>query len=579
MIILYSVAFLSGLLTILAPCIWPLLPIVLADVTQSKSKRRPLGITVGVALSFTILTLSISVLESSLGLNPNVLRKVAVVVLVLLGVSMVIPKASQWLETRISRLSGRFGNVGKNNRSDFSGGFITGLALGIVWAPCSGPILASIATLAATNKVSFQVVIVTLFYVTGVSIPLFGFAVGGQNLLARSRRLSKYTGKIQIAAGVVLILTAIAISTNYDKTLEAKLLNAIPSYSNSLTKIESTKSVSNALAKLKNRSVSGQATINNSRLFNVNTPAAGFDGGTDWLNPAKPVTLSSLKGKVVLVDFWTYTCINCIRTLPHVTSWYNKYHPYGFEVIGVHSPEFAFEQDKGNVLAAIARFNIKYPVVQDNSLSIWNAYNNQYWPAEYLIDANGNIRRADFGEGQYDEMEKAIQLLLTQSGAKVPATLTGVPNTTPTNQLTPETYFGSSRNQFGFPQPINSNGTFSLKSHRSVPANRFDFGGTWIITNEYAQASAGSTITESFSANHVYMILKPHAPGASDRVLVSLDGKPLSGATAGADVKNGVITVDSDRLYDIYSSSQYAQGVLGFTFQDAGTQAFTFTFG
>ncbi len=579
MIILYSVAFLSGLLTILAPCIWPLLPIVLADVTQSKSKRRPLGITVGVALSFTILTLSISVLESSLGLNPNVLRKVAVVVLVLLGVSMVIPKASQWLETRISRLSGRFGNVGKNNRSDFSGGFITGLALGIVWAPCSGPILASIATLAATNKVSFQVVIVTLFYVTGVSIPLFGFAVGGQNLLARSRRLSKYTGKIQIAAGVVLILTAIAISTNYDKTLEAKLLNAIPSYSSSLTKIESTKSVSNALAKLKNRIVSGQATINNSRLFNVNTPAAGFDGGTDWLNPAKPVTLSSLKGKVVLVDFWTYTCINCIRTLPHVTSWYNKYHPYGFEVIGVHSPEFAFEQDKGNVLAAIARFNIKYPVVQDNSLSIWNAYNNQYWPAEYLIDANGNIRRADFGEGQYDEMEKAIQLLLTQSGAKVPATLTGVPNTTPTNQLTPETYFGSSRNQFGFPQPINSNGTFSLKSHRSVPANRFDFGGTWIITNEYAQASAGSTITESFSANHVYMILKPHAPGASDRVLVSLDGKPLSGATAGADVKNGVITVDSDRLYDIYSSSQYAQGVLGFTFQDAGTQAFTFTFG
>jgi cytochrome c biogenesis protein CcdA/thiol-disulfide isomerase/thioredoxin len=579
MIILYSVAFLSGLLTILAPCIWPLLPIVLADVTQSKSKRRPLGITVGVALSFTILTLSISVLESSLGLNPNVLRKVAVVVLVLLGVSMVIPKASQWLETRISRLSGRFGNVGKNNRSDFSGGFITGLALGIVWAPCSGPILASIATLAATNKVSFQVVIVTLFYVTGVSIPLFGFAVGGQNLLARSRRLSKYTGKIQIAAGVVLILTAIAISTNYDKTLEAKLLNAIPSYSSSLTKIESTKSVSNALAKLKNRIVSGQATINNSRLFNVNTPAAGFDGGTDWLNPAKPVTLSSLKGKVVLVDFWTYTCINCIRTLPHVTSWYNKYHPYGFEVIGVHSPEFAFEQDKGNVLAAIARFNIKYPVVQDNSLSIWNAYNNQYWPAEYLIDANGNIRRADFGEGQYDEMEKAIQLLLTQSGAKVPATLTGVPNTTPTNQLTPETYFGSSRNQFGFPQPINSNGTFSLKSHRSVPANRFDFGGTWTITNEYAQASAGSTITESFSANHVYMILKPHAPGASDRVLVSLDGKPLSGAKAGADVKNGVITVDSDRLYDIYSSSQYTQGVLGFTFQDAGTQAFTFTFG
>ena len=171
MIVLYGVAFISGLFTILAPCIWPLLPIVLADVTQSKSKRRPLGITVGVAISFAVLTLSISELESSIGLSPNFLRKVAVVVLLVLGFSMVVPALSRKLEARISSLAGRFGGVGKNQRSDFSGGFITGLALGIVWTPCSGPILASIATLAATNKVSLQVVIVTLFYVAGVSIP------------------------------------------------------------------------------------------------------------------------------------------------------------------------------------------------------------------------------------------------------------------------------------------------------------------------------------------------------------------------------------------------------------------------
>ena len=585
MIVLYAVAFLAGLLTILAPCIWPLLPIVLADVTHSTSKRRPLGITVGVALSFSVLTLSISGLESSLGLNPNVLRKVAVLVLVLLGTSMIIPHASQWLESKMSRLSSHFGKVGKNSRSDFTGGFVTGLALGIVWAPCSGPILASIATLAATNRVSIQVVIVTLFYVAGVSLPLFGFAVGGQKLLLKSRKISKYTGKIQIASGLVLILTALAIYTNYDKTLEASLLNAIPSYSNALTKIETTKGVTKALDTLKGRTTSTQKSakpsglVDNSPLFNTNQPAGSFSGGTNWLNPTTPITLASLKGKVVLVDFWTYTCINCIRTLPHVTAWYNKYHPYGFEVIGVHSPEFAFEQDRGNVLSAIDRFNIKYPVVQDNELNIWNAYANQYWPAEYLIDAQGNIRRADFGEGQYDQMEQAIQRLLADNGSKVPTSLTGVKDMTPNSALTPETYFGSSRDEFAFPSPISNNGQITLTAPTSVPANRFAFGGTWNIQGDYAQATTGASIIENFNASHVYMILKPHALSPTDRVQVSLNGTPLSGKLAGADVKNGFINVNSDRLYEIYNSATSNSGTLKFTFRNSGTQAFTFTFG
>ena len=585
MIILYGVSFLSGLLTILAPCIWPLLPIVLADVTQSKSKKRPLGITVGVAISFTFLTLSISVLESSLGINPNVLRKISVIVLVLLGFSMVIPSASQWLESRISRVSGRFGTMGRNSRTDFKSGFITGLALGIVWAPCSGPILASIATLAATNKVSLQVVFVTLAYVAGVSIPLFGFAVGGQNLLVKSRRLSRYTGKIQIASGVVLILTAVAIYTNYDKTLEVKLLNAIPSYSSALTKIETTKGVTKALDKLKSRSSAnlnapGQtSSADQNSFFNTNSPAADFTGGTDWLNPAVPITLASLKGKVVLVDFWTYTCINCIRTLPHVAAWYSKYHEYGLDVIGVHSPEFAFEQDKNNVLAAIARFNIKYPVVQDNKLNIWNAYNNQYWPAEYLIDANGIVRRADFGEGQYGQMEKAIQSLLISSGSKVPSSLTGVADKTPTTKLTPETYFGSNRDQFAYPNPINSDGKMTFSNQQSLPSDQFSFGGTWDIHGDFVQASKGASIRENFNASHVYMILKPRSQGITDHVQVSLDGLPLNGKLAGADVKNSSISVDSDRLYEIYNSSALGHGLLTFTFEDPGTQAFTFTFG
>lgn len=580
MIVLYGVAFISGLFTILAPCIWPLLPIVLADVTQSKSKRRPLGITAGVALSFAFLTLAISALESSLGLNPNVLRKLAVVVLLVIGISMIVPALSHRMEASISRLSGRFGGVGRNSRSDFSGGFITGLALGVVWTPCSGPILASIATLAATNKVSLQVVFVTLFYVAGVSIPLFGFAVGGQKLLAKSRRLSKHTGRIQIASGVIMVITAVAIYTNYDKTIEAKLLNAIPSYSNALTKIESGSGVSKALAKLKgSKVIPSSVSGDQSGLFNASGKAPEFTGISQWLNGAGPETLASLKGKVVLVDFWTYSCINCLRTLPHVEAWYGKYHSAGFDVIGVSTPEFAFEKDAGNVSSAIKRYGIPYPVALDNNYATWNAYNNEYWPAEYLIDATGQIRRTEFGEGNYGQTEQAIRTLLANAGHPVTVAPSDVPDTTPQTQLTPETYFGSNRSQFGYPTPNYPNGTFTIPEQKSVPLDQFALGGKWLIAPEYAQATAGATISEHFSAADVYMILKP-GPGKSNRVAVEYNGKPLVGALAGSDVVNGIINVDSDRLYNIFSSgSVLSDGTLRFTFLDNGIQAFTFTFG
>ena len=580
MIVLYGVAFISGLFTILAPCIWPLLPIVLADVTQSKSKRRPLGITVGVAISFAILTLAISALESSIGLNPNVLRKLAVVVLLIIGISMIVPALSKRMEASISSLSGRFGGIGRNQRSDFSGGLITGLALGIVWTPCSGPILASVATLAATNKVSFQTVIVMLFYVAGVSIPLFGFAVGGQKLLAKSRRLSKHTGRIQIASGVVMILTAVAIYTNYDKTIEAKLLNAIPSYSNELTKIESGSGVTKALAKLKGtKYVPSTVTADQSGLFNANQTAPELTGITKWLNTAGPETLASLKGKVVLVDFWTYSCINCLRTLPHVEAWYNKYHSAGFDVIGVSTPEFAFEKDAGNVNSAIKRYGIPYPVALDNNYATWNAYNNQYWPAEYLIDATGKIRRTEFGEGNYSTTEQAIRSLLVDAGKKVTAAPSNLPDTTPQNVITPETYFGSNRSQFGYPNPNYPAGTFTIPNQKAVPQDQYAFAGKWLIQPEYAQSFKGSSITEHFGASNVYLILNPE-PGVKSQVSVTYNGQPLVGTLAGSDVINGVITVDSDRLYNIFSSgASVSDGTLRFTFLNDGIQAFTFTFG
>ena len=580
MIILYGVAFISGLFTILAPCIWPLLPIVLADVTQSNSKRRPLGITAGVAISFAFFTLAISALESSIGFSPNVLRKMAVVVLLVIGISMVVPALSRRMEASISSISGKFGGIGKNQRSDFSGGFVTGLAMGVVWTPCSGPILASVATLAATNKVSLQVVVVTLFYVAGVSIPLFGFAVGGQKLLAKSRRLSKHTGRIQIASGVIMIITAVGIYTNYDKTIEAKLLNAIPSYSNALTKIESGSGVTKALSKLKgSKSVPTTVSGNQSGLFNANETAPEIRGIEKWLNTSGPQTLASLKGKVVLVDFWTYSCINCLRTLPHVEAWYNKYHSLGFEVIGVSTPEFAFEKDPGNVARAIKQYGIPYPVALDNNYKTWNAYNNQYWPAEYLIDATGKIRRTEFGEGNYPESEQAIRTLLTSAGHTITVAPSDLPDTTPTTQLTPETYFGSNRAQFGFPTPNYPNGTFTIPEQKSVPLDQFALGGKWTIQPDFIESHKGATITEHFDTSKVFLILNPKL-GATNTVAVTYNGKPLVGSLAGSDVVNGIIKVDSDRLYNIFNSgATNSDGTLKFTFLDDGIQAFTFTFG
>ena len=586
MIVLYVVAFIAGLFTILAPCIWPLLPIVLADVTQSKSKRRPLGITAGVAISYAFFTLAISALESSFGLNPNVLRKVAVVVLLVIGLSMVVPALSRRMEASISRLSGRFGGVGRNQRTDFSGGFITGLALGIVWTPCSGPILASVAVLAGTNKISFETVIVTIFYVAGVSIPLFGFAVGGQKLLAKSRRLSKHTGRIQLASGLVMILTALAIYTNYDKTIDAKLLNAVPSYTNALTSIERTSSVTKALSKLKGtKIVPNTANGFVAGLFNGSDQAPRqapeFSGIEKWLNTSSPATIASLKGKVVLVDFWTYSCINCLRTLPHVEAWYNKYHSAGFEVVGVSTPEFAFEKDAGNVTSAIKRYGIPYPVALDNKYSTWNSYNNEYWPAEYLIDPSGKIVRHEYGEGNYGETEQAIRTLLADQGKKITVAPSDLPDMTPQTQLTPETYFGSNRSQYGYPSPNYPNGTFTIpvQEEKMVPLDQFSLGGKWLIQSEYAQATKGASLTEHFDASKVYLILNP-APGTTSKVAVTYDGKPLVGKLAGSDVVNGVITVDSDRLYNIFDSgATNSDGVLRFTFLNDGTQAFTFTFG
>ena len=577
MAILLLFAFVSGLVTIAAPCIWPLLPIILSASAFGGDHRRSLGLTLGILLAFGIFTLSISYLVAFLHLDANILRTVSVVILVFLGLTLLVPPLTRVIEGFVSRFAGKFGS-NLNAHGGFVSGFFSGFALGIVWTPCAGPILATIATLSATRAVSFQIVLVTAVYLVGVGIPLFIFSYAGQRFVQKSRFLNPYTGIIQKIFGVVIILTALLIFTNYDKVISANLLNAFPSYSNFINNLEGNPAVSNELNKIKGGGSNNNQNLN-SNLFNVNYPAPNFTGITNWLNVDKPLTIRDLKGKVVLVDFWTYTCINCIRTLPHVTSWYDKYNKDGFVVVGVHTPEFEFEKDTANVASAIKQYGIHYPVAQDNNYATWNAYNNQYWPAEYLIDKNGNVRRTHFGEGEYDQTEMAIRELLKESGASVAGSLTNMPDQTPTEQISPETYVGTSRMQYYFPNGAINNGSYkNLKLQNDISINSFDFGGDWNVQSEFAETGKNAVLEYNFQADHVYLVMKPPASG-SGQVKVFLDGKVVDSSNAGADVKNGSIIINQDRLYNLIDlHGNPGQHLLRLEFSP-GIQVFAFTFG
>lgn len=552
MLILLLFAFISGLVTIAAPCIWPLLPIILSAST-SGGHRKPLGITLGIITSFAFFTLTLSYILKIIPFDPDILRIFAVIVIGFLGLTLVIPKLSGLLEGWVSRLSGRFVSGGSTQGNGFKSGYITGFSLGLVWSPCAGPILATIATLAATQSLNWQIILVTMVYVIGVGIPLFIFATAGSYFFTKTRLLSPYTGRIQQIFGVIMILTALAIFTGYDRTLQAKLLDSIPAYSNFLYKLEGNPEVQKQLNQLKNT----QVEMPQNTVF---TPIEGMDnpgslpnygkapevvGIFRWLN-SDPLTLSGLQGKVVLIDFWTYTCINCIRTLPYVTSWYEKYKDKGFVVIGVHTPEFEFEKKTDNVLNAIKQYKITYPVAQDNDYLTWRAYNNHYWPAEYLIDAKGNIRYFHFGEGEYDKTEIAIQKLLEEIGMNENMPLVNPYAPKPISKLTPETYLSKSRRQ-GY-------------------GNIWTLSGKWDEQDEYIEAKENASLDFKFNAAKVFLVITPATK--SDVIKVSVDGKSAQ-----------TITADTSRLYTLVELPETGTHQLHLDFRTPDTKIYAFTFG
>ena len=566
-------------MTIFAPCVWPLLPIILSS-SATGGRRKPLGISLGIVTSFTFFTLTISYFVRRVSFDPNILRSLAVIIVGVMGLALIVPYFGRLFESVISFFINKLNKKGKVSLGGgFAGGYLTGFSLGIVWTPCAGPILATIATLSATRSVGLEVVLMTLAFSLGVSIPLFMFASLGEKLFQRSKLVNRYLGAVQKGFGVLMIVMAGLIYTNFDKVLQLKLLDAFPGYTDFLIKLESNKNVLEKLEDIRE----------GEKVINVNVFGGGgklrkmgeapeFEGISKWLNTEKPIRLEEQKGNVVLVDFWTYTCINCLRTLPYVKGWHEKYKDMGLVVVGIHTPEFEFEKKPENVISAIKRYGIVYPVALDNDYATWKAYRNRYWPAKYLIDAQGFIRYTHFGEGKYKETEEAIIKLLEEAGSDVSGDELASDKVKAVSDISPETYMGAGKAEYFFPSGTLGEGKKDFQLAGELPINTFSLGGRWEITGEMAIALEGAGLVNKFSGDQVYLVLKPE--GGDAKIKIFLDGKLVNGENAGEDVINGVLKVDGDRLYHVIDlRGKGGVHLLKLDFMDPGTGVFAFTYG
>ncbi len=540
MLVLLGIGFVAGLITAISPCVLPVLPVLLAG---GASGRKPVRIIAGLVTSFVVFTLFATWLLDELGLPDDLLRNVAIALLFVVAATLLFPRFGLVLERPFARLT-RYRAGG--------GGFLLGASLGLVFVPCAGPVLAAIATVAATNDVSYRAFALTLAYALGAATPMLLVAYGGK---AMTTRIRVEGPRLRFISGLVIAAVALAIAFNADTRFQT----ALPGYTEALQKhVEETGAARNALAKVTGAKERAAAvTPAGAALpFYGKAPPLSPDG--DWFN-SKPLTLGELRGKVVLVDFWTYSCINCLRTLPHLEAWYRAYHDDGLVILGVHTPEFAFEHVASNVGAAVKRLGIEYPVFQDNAYGTWNNYSNSYWPAEFLIDRRGRVRAYHFGEGDYGTSEQNIRTLLGLGHATHVA-----PNTLPTGATTPESYLGYERldpsRYVG--TPVSEDKLKSYSGAKSLPPNDLAYSGAWTVAGERIVAGKDAGLTLHFHARDVYLVL-----GGRGTVSTAVDGKP------GKSVK-----VDAYELYTLKSGRTIEDGLLKLRFTP-GIQAYAFTFG
>jgi cytochrome c biogenesis protein CcdA/thiol-disulfide isomerase/thioredoxin len=597
--------FLGGVLTILSPCILPVLPFVFARAEQ-KFLTNGLPMLAGMAITFAAIA-TLAAVGGSWAVRVNQYGRVlALVLLTAFAATLLSTRLADWLARPFVALGNRLAqsNPGAAGRFTLLNSLLLGVATGLLWAPCAGPILGLILTGAAISGPNARTTLLLFAYAAGAATSLAVALLAGGRVFALLKK-SLGTGEwIRRGLGVAVLLAVVAIMFGWDSTVLTRLsLNGTNRFEQSLIdKINprnpdapggSMMAMSNSTMAMSNTKADGHAMMMSAAKPGGSLPVEGeipsFAGATLWLN-SPPLTPESLRGKVVVVDFWTYSCINCLRALPYVKSWYEKYKDHGLIVIGVHAPEFAFEKDPNNVRRAVADLKITYPVALDNDYVIWQAFNNQYWPAHYFIDATGHIRAHHFGEGNYDESEQTIRTLLTeagQSGLPPPgmgaAKAVGVQ--APPDEAhdqSPETYVGYRRaDNFASPGGFAQDQTHVYSAPAELKLNQWALGGSWSVDPEKAVLGAsGGKIEFRFYARDLHLVLGPGSGGKPVRFRVTLDGAPPA-ASHGADTdSNGAGIIDGQRLYQlIRQSGAVGEHVFSIEFLDPGVQAYSFTFG
>ncbi|HEY7054567.1 MAG TPA: cytochrome c biogenesis protein DipZ [Mycobacterium sp.] len=575
---LVLIGFLGGLITGISPCILPVLPVVFFSGAQSArvtnadaapkvatvkptlaESLRPYRVIAGLVVSFSVVTLVGSAALSLLHLPQDAIRWAGLVALLLIGFGLIFPRIEGLLEKPFSRIPQKQFGTQKN-------GFGLGLALGVLYVPCAGPVLAAIVVAGATGTIGPRTVALTLGFAVGATLPLLVFALAGRRVAERVKAFRRRQRQVRVAGGVVMIVFAVALAFNAPAVIQ----RAIPDYTTALQeRVAATDQIQQKL------NLGGIVNEQNEQLSNCTNGASQLEncgsapditGITAWLNTdgGAPVDVKSLRGKVVLIDFWAYSCINCQRSIPHVVDWYDKYKDSGFTVIGVHTPEYAFERVRGNVESGAADLGIRYPVALDNSYSTWTNYRNRYWPSHYLIDANGTVRHIKFGEGDYATTENLIRQLVRQANptVRLPAP-SDAPDTTPTADRTPETYLGVGKEVNYAGAGVYDEGAAVFDDPTAMPDDSFALRGPWTLDYQGATANSDtSAILLNYRAKAVYLVV-----GGTGTVTVERDGTTTAVPVSGPPT-----------LRQIVADGDVRRGELAVRLSQ-GLQAFSFTYG
>ncbi len=539
-----GLSFIEGLALIASPCILPVLPLVLGASVEG-GKKRPFGIITGFVLAFTAFAMLSRKLVATLGIDLDIIKYGSLIFLALFGLVLL----SERLSAIFSGATQRFANTGSNltasAKDGFFSGILIGMLIGLIWTPCAGPILAAVLVQIIRQESDIQALFLVGAFAIGAGIPMLIISLTGRKIIAKMGFLTKHAETVRKIFGVLILLAVGFIASGVDAQSFFTKKGTAP--------IASSAGLQDAMPNP--------------------YPASEFVGIQAWLN-SNPLTMASLKGKVVLIDFWTYSCINCVRTLPTITKWDRTYRDKGLVIIGVHAPEFEFEKDVGNVKNALTVHNIRYPVAIDNRLDTWTAFKNRYWPAHYLINKDGNVVYTHFGEGHYAETENNIRYLLGLDGKAEAAPETPVFS----KGQTPETYLGADRAaNFASTEKLTlGSTTFSLP--KSLTADHWALSGKWSVEEErIVSAEAGAKLQLNFNAGKVFLVLGTH-DGKPIQAYLSLNGEPL-GASAGKDSLEGVVTIKNHTLYELVNQQSSKNGLLEITASDVGLEAYAFTFG